>query len=89
MYLLCLRRSLTFAQNPDFVIYIGTDDYFGATGICLGHQPCGDATIQAVINMIDTYNIDYIVQVRIVCSEFDMSVGILFDLQAGIDNFLT
>lgn len=33
-----------------------------AAPLCLGNEPAGDAVLAEIINMIDLYNIDYIVQ---------------------------
>jgi hypothetical protein len=53
---------LVLTQHPDWSAYNGTSDYFGATALCLGHIPARDWLLRAVKHLIDTYDIDYIVQ---------------------------
>jgi alpha-galactosidase len=47
--------------HPDWLIHTG-DDYFGAAPLCLGHQPCRDWVIGAILRLIDEEGIDYIIQ---------------------------
>ena len=44
--------------------WAATDDasYFGATGLCLSHQPVQDWIVQQAIRMIDDYHVDWILQ---------------------------
>lgn len=56
-------RAPIVQENPNFPTLWGDYDYQGSGALCLGHNPCRAAVIQGIIDMIDRYNIDYIVQV--------------------------
>lgn len=48
-------------EHPDWLIHTG-DDYFGAGPLCLGHQPCREWLVDAIVRLIDDYGVDYFVQ---------------------------
>ena len=48
-------------QNPDWTSSTSYN-YFGAESLCLSHQPARDWLIQQTLQMIDNYNIDWILQ---------------------------
>ena len=54
--------SPVLQDHPDWMAFPGTTDYFGATAICLSNLPTRDWIINSILFMIDSYNIDYIVQ---------------------------
>ena len=47
-------------EHPDWLA-TRYPEYFGAGSLCLGHDPCREWLIGAIVGMIDQYNIDYIV----------------------------
>lgn len=48
-------------EHPDWLIHDG-DDYYGAAPLCLGHQPARDWLVAQIVQLIDDYGIEYIVQ---------------------------
>jgi alpha-galactosidase len=54
-------QSPVLQQNPDWA---ATDDssYFGATSLCLSHQPARQWLVSEALRLIDDYNPDWIVQ---------------------------
>jgi alpha-galactosidase len=48
-------------EHPKWRTYVG-DDYFGAAPLCLGHDPCREWLIGALLRLIDEDGIDYIIQ---------------------------
>ena len=58
-------------ENPNFPTLWGDYDYQGAGALSLGHTPCRGTVISAIKDMIDRYDIDYIVQVM----KMDMVFG--------------
>lgn len=49
------------AAHPDWTS-TEADQYFGALSLCLSNRPTRDWVIQQAIQMIDDYNVDYILQ---------------------------
>jgi hypothetical protein len=47
--------------HPDWLVYTG-NDYFGAGAICLGHQPCREWLIDALVRLVGEEHLDYIIQ---------------------------
>jgi len=54
-------NSPVVKEHPDWLAQ-SEGDYFGAAPICLGHAPCRGWLIGEIVQMIDDYHIDYIVQ---------------------------
>ncbi|MBP8292936.1 MAG: alpha-galactosidase [Caldilineaceae bacterium] len=48
-------------EHPDWLVYTG-DDYFGAGAICLGHKPCREWLIDALVRLVEEQQLDYIIQ---------------------------
>ena len=48
-------------EHPEWLVYTG-DDYFGAGAICLGHQPCREWLIDALVRLVEEQQLDYIIQ---------------------------
>ncbi|HAJ37886.1 MAG TPA: alpha-galactosidase [Chloroflexi bacterium] len=47
--------------HPDWLAF-GGDDYYGAGAICLGHKPCQEWLIEALVRLIEEERLDYIIQ---------------------------
>lgn len=48
-------------EHPDWLAF-GGNDYYGAGAICLGHEPCQEWLIDALVRLIDEEQLDYIIQ---------------------------
>lgn len=48
-------------EHPDWLIHDG-DDYYAAGPLCLGHRPCREWLIDAILHAVDEYGLDYITQ---------------------------
>jgi alpha-galactosidase len=53
--------SPVLQANPDWTS-TESDDYFGASSLCLSNQPARDWLVQQGIRIIDQYNVDWILQ---------------------------
>jgi alpha-galactosidase len=47
--------------HPEWLAF-GGNDYYGAGAICLGHQPCQEWLIDALVRLIGEEHLDYIIQ---------------------------
>lgn len=47
--------------HPEWLAF-GGDDYYGAGAICLGHKPCQEWLIDALVRLIEEEQLDYIIQ---------------------------
>jgi alpha-galactosidase len=56
-----MATSPVLQQNPDWTSSTSYN-YFGAQSLCLSHQPLQAWLIQQTLQMIDNYNIDWILQ---------------------------
>jgi alpha-galactosidase len=48
-------------EHPEWLAF-GGNDYYGAGAICLGHQPCQEWLIDALVRLIGEEHLDYIIQ---------------------------
>ena len=53
--------SPVLQANPDWT-FTESDDYFGASSLCLSNQPARDWLVQEGIRIIDQYHVDWILQ---------------------------
>lgn len=57
----CAPHAPIATEHPEWLIHT-YDDYFGAGILCFGHEPCRDWMIAQISRLIETEQIDYIIQ---------------------------
>ena len=48
-------------EHPEWLAF-GGNDYYGAGAICLGHKPCQEWLIDALVRLVGEEHLDYIIQ---------------------------